>query len=440
MAKRVAPKAPTKEDCLRRSIELFGVIHPVVMTSAGDTVDGRLRAEIASDLDVSYRVVIEDGRTPIKVARQVREIRQQEEDERTSALSAQIVRLASEQVDGVGVWPVDILAASLGVSSEHVLHIMRRHLTPTAADVRDMFPAKRRRSDGSVGDAEVTTVDVAPVVEQVPPPEMPELHDLYEFIPPPDPEQRGRLRASLVKHGQRKPIVLDRGGRLVDGRTRWEILTELGVTPVTEVTDKNPWLTALEANQPRFADTWDRVMILVSLPVRVSPTQPDDMRPPTIPDAAQAFGVTSHVARSMRQVVTKGSPELIQAVRDEAIRIGTAQRMIREVPPEQWGARIAAAYAMHAAGGQVTLPMHPGRTVAPAPRPRGAPRGDVVTDAVAEQAIAALEALGMVLDGAGGLDPRITREQAGDLLSRLSTARRPLGRLTTMLKQRKETT
>ncbi len=437
MARRDAVRTPPNRACLRRSIELFGVIHPVLMTPGGEVIDGAARMEIATELGKPYKVVISDTRAPIDIARWMQEDRLREADERTSAMSAQIVRLASEQTDGVGAWSEAAIAGSLGVSVDHVLHIMRRHLAPSEHDVRDLFPAKRRRSDGSIGDAAVTTVEVEPIVAEPEPVTMPGLHPVYDYIPASTPEQRGTLRASLEKNGQRTPILLDQDGLIVDGRARWEILAEMGVTPETKTITTNPWVAALEANVARFPDVWDRVLILAKLPPRPSATQPNDMRPPTVAEAAQTFRVTTYIAKAMRLVVANGNDEVVQAVRDEVMKLGTALRLIREVPPEQWSARIAAMRATHEVGAPVALPMDAGRSLVSTYR-RG--RTDRVTVDTAETAIAALEALGMVLDGSEGLDPRITREQAGDLLSRLSTARRPLGRLTTMLKQRKETT
>jgi hypothetical protein len=442
---RAAPVPPQTRDCSRESIKMFGVVHPVVMNSSGDVVDGNLRMEVATELGVQYLVDVQDSRIPAKTARTLHQNRLRKSDEHYSTLSGHIVALAGQRDDdGVGIWPQEVIAAALGVSTEHVLDVMRRHLRPGAEDVRDLFPARRRTVDGEVVDAVVTTVEVEPL--PAPAPTMPPLHEVLQYVPESSPVQLGTLRASLEKDGQRKPILLSPQGQLVDGRARWRLLTEMGITPDVQVVTTNPWEASLKANVDRFDDIWDRLLILAHLPARPSATVPNDMRQPTVEDAAHAFRVTTYSLRAFRMIVANATPELIAAVTDEVIKIGTAIRMMREMPREHWGMQVEAMRREHSRGVDVAMPMRaePGvvshnnnrtknaRTTKPAPR--------TIAANVVITAIDALDALGMVLDGAEGLDPRITREQAADLLSRLSTSRRPLGRLNTMLKQRKETT
>lgn len=445
MATKVAvERPPGTDECLRRAIVLNGVIHPVVMSPQGDIIEGSRRAEIATDLGVLYKIEIQETRNPV-LARQMIERARREADERYSTFSGQIVQLASQRDDeDVGVWPEEVIAAALGVSVDHVLAIMRRHLTPGPLDVRDMFPARRRRVDGTVGDAAVTTVGVAPVVRKLPAPLRPELHEVLTYIPESNPVEMGELRASLEKHGQKKPILLSRNGLLVDGRARWEILTEMGVTPEVRTVEENPWETALMANVDRFPNMWERLLILANMPARTSPTMIDDQRQPTVAVAANCFRVTNYALRSLRMIVAGGSPNLVKAVTEDVIKIGSALRIMREVPREEWDAQIELMREQHALGVDVALPMKTDGFVATVRDNRGRTanrgKGRVITDHNVQVVIDALDALGMVMEGSDGLDPRITDGQAAELMSRLSTARRPLGRLNTMLRQRKERT
>lgn len=446
MARTIAvERPPGTDDCLRRSIVLHGVVHPILMSDSGTVVDGVKRMEIANDLGVTYGVEVIHTNSPAAL-RNVRQGQQRLSDERYLTMSGQIVHLASElDEDGVGRWPEEVIAAALGVSTEHVLEVMRRHLKPGLEDVRQMFPPRRRRVNGEVGEAAVTTIDVVPLAP--PAPTMPALHEVLQYIPEADPEQVGAMRRSLEKNGQQRPILLTAQGQLVDGRTRWRLLTEMGITPDVQVLTTNPWEASLKANIDRFPNMWDRLLILANLPARTSPTMVNDMRQPTVEAAAHAFRVTTYSLRTFRMIVANGTPELINGVTDEVVKIGTAIRVMREVPRDQWAATVEAMRAEHARGTDVALPMRPssgqvannrGRTTAKAARPKAAAR--TITAEVVTTAIDALDALGMVLEGSDGLDPRMTRDEAADLLSRLSTARRPLGRLNTMLKQRKETT
>jgi hypothetical protein len=447
MARAIAvERPPGTDECLRRSIVLHGVIHPILMSDSGAVVDGVKRMEIANDLGVTYGVEVTQTSSPAAM-RKVRQGQQRLADERYQTMSMQIVNLASElDEDGVGVWPEEVIAAALNVSTEHVLEVMRRHLKPGVEDVRHLFPPLRRRVNGEVGEAAVTTVDVAPLPP--PAPTMPPLHEVLQYIPEATPEQVGKLRRSLEKNGQQKPILLTPQGQLVDGRTRWRLLTEMGITPDVQVLTTNPWEGALTANIERFPDMWDRLLILANLPARTSPTVPNDMRQPTVETAAHAFRVTTYSLRTFRMIVANGTPALISAVTDEIVKIGTAIRMMREMPREGWDVTVEAMRREHAKGIDVALPMRPteggvshnrNRTVTKAARPPKAPPRTISADVVIK-AIDALDALGLVMEGAEGLDPHVSDGEAADLLSRLSTARRPLGRLNTMLKQRKETT
>lgn len=432
-------RPPRTEDCLRQSIEFWGVIHPVLMDSEGNIIDGKLRAKIATEMGVTYKVEVQDSRAPAKARRTMNQNVMRMRDENYKSMSMQIVGLAAQRgPDNVGLWPEEVIAAALGVSTEHVVQIMARHLEPGHEDARELFPAKRRRVDGTIGDATVTTVDVIPIPR--PPPTMPPHHEVLSYIPENDPVAVGQLRASLEKNGQTKPILLSRNGLLVDGRARWRILTEMGVTPEVTTAQGNPWEAALAANVDRFPNVWDRLSIVAAMPPRTSPTMTDDQRQPTVERAAHGFRLSTYSVRSFRMIVSNGSPALVKAVTDEVIKVGTAIRMIREVPTDQWDTQIEEMRESYARGTDVALPMdgvgvshNHGRTAG------RSSRGGVTAETV-NTAIIALEALGLVLDGADGLDPRITREQAAELSSRLSTARRPLGQLNTMLKHRKETT
>lgn len=423
-----------EDDCFRQSIIKYGVLFPVVMNQDGEVIDGNRRAEVATELGVKYDVEVVNSRTPLNVAHMLRENVQRIGAERDATLTHIIVGLASERGDdGVGQWPEEVIATTLGLSPDYVLEVMRRHLKPTERDVRDLFPPKRRRVDGSVGDAAVTTVDVEPLPAQTPQPPKLNVHEVLTFIPEVDAPRRGELRRSLEKDGQKTPILVTQAGLLVDGRARWEILQEMGVTPKVQEIDGNPWKAALQANADRFPSYWDRLTVLSKMPVRGAPKAGDENGVPTVAEMAQHFRVRTYSLRAFRILVGNGTPELVKAVTDEALKLGTALRMIREVPTDAWGPMIEAAYAE-------AEPPPPPTKAGPPPAPPRLPRGRVITQATVQTAIDALDALGMVMDASEGLDHRMTREQAAELMSRLSTARRPLGRLNTMLKQRKEAT
>lgn len=258
---------------------------------------------------------------------------------------------------------------------------------------------------------------------------MPKIHDVLNFLPEVTPEQFEALKQDIAANGQQVPVLITTHGELIDGRARWQACTDLGINPKVEVEHGNAWEVSLEANRVRFPNKWDRIMIVASLPVRNSPTMRNDRRAPTSEQAADLFRVQHYTTRTMRRIVSTANEAVISAIVSEKIRLGSATKIMREHPEEEWAERIEAEAKKARSRPKVDTPI-------PAPRTR---RGSV-TSAQILKIVEQFDALGMVLDSATGLDPAITSEQAAQWMSSLSTQRRHITRLTTMLKQRKETT
>lgn len=63
-----------------------------------------------------------------------------------------------------------------------------------------------------------------------------ELHPLAELIPPMTEAEYADLKEKIAANGQREPITLHEG-RILDGRHRYRICEELGITPLTREFD-----------------------------------------------------------------------------------------------------------------------------------------------------------------------------------------------------------
>lgn len=430
MEKSAVARPQGTEEALRRSIELDGVLFPVVMTGSGLVVDGELRLKIAGELGIQCPV-----RTINRIVRDLRltftveEIRLRGEAEKDWRVDSAITRLAAERDENdVGLWPEVVIASALGVSVEHVVAHMRKFLVPNPdrEDVRELFPRERRTVDGGVGRAAVTTADMPP-----PKTERPPLHEVMNYIPELSRDDLELLRKDIKENGQREPVLVDGQGRLVDGRARWEILAKLGIVPEQKVvvgTGAQVWKASLEANRSRFPTRWERTLLAVSLPARHSP---GDDRVLTALQAAETLRVHHHTVGSLRRIVALGMPELVDAITSDRIRLGSVQKIIRNYPRDQWLERMEDEIATNA---RVRPQARPVMDV----RPRSS-KGSIGAAHILK-IVEQLDALGLVLDTATGLDPGINSADAAQWLTALAPRRNNLTRLTQMLKQRKEST
>lgn len=419
-----AGRPPGTEDALRFSITEYGVVHPVKMTEDRQIIDGALRYRIAQELGIPVKVELEPMRRHVALAHRFEQERLRKHNERAALMTHQIIRLASiRDGTGVGRWAEEVIAAAVGVSTDYVLKTMARHLKPSQEDVREMFPRERRTVNGGVTAAAVTTADVVPLPRVLP---MPALHEVTDFIPELDDNAYAALKADIKLNGLKEPVSLTPHGVLVDGRARWRACSELGFVPETKTVVGDPWKYALATNVVRFPNIWDRMLIFASLPVR------RDL--PSAETLSDQLRIQFANARSFRRVVAAGHQELIDAVINEQARLWSVVRIIREQPEHLWETTLRAELA----GGNIRTKPKP-KSAVPADTGLKSRRGTIGETEI-RKILEQLAALGMVLDSATGLDPAMTREQATSLFSSLSTERRHVGRLATMLKQRKETT
>lgn len=95
-----------------------------------------------------------------------------------------------------------------------------------------------------------------------------EFHEACTALPPLSAEELDSLRASMRQHGYmaRFPVLLC-DGKILDGRHRYQIATELGLTPAFDRYTGNPWALVKDVQAARRSFTSDiqRAAILAPL-------------------------------------------------------------------------------------------------------------------------------------------------------------------------------
>lgn len=295
------------------------------------------------------------------------------------------------------------------------------------------MPKRRRSSDGRVFPSKFK------VVRGEVPNKVAEwgVHPALQVIPELNDEQRQQLYDDMIVNGQQEPILVDREGRIVDGRARLQICTELDITPITKVVPDWEWREALVRNLPRMTER-QRVVTLAKLPMPSRAERLDREKakhaPLSVTDAVALARVGRTQVEHFKVVMREGIPALIELVEQDGVRVGTARRVCEKTPDEQ---RMIVS--------KIRMGVGKRRAVNGGPTPkvtnRSMQRDNVVTIGAIERLIASLEAMDMVIENASdGIDPAITSSEAGDLRARLVKARRATGRLVNLLQLRTENT
>jgi N6-adenosine-specific RNA methylase IME4/ParB-like chromosome segregation protein Spo0J len=150
------------------------------------------------------------------------------------------------------------------------------------------------------------------------------------------------LTTDMRRHGQREPIVLDREGRILDGRNRYRACKTLAMEPkYTTVDTDDPVAYVLSENlHRRHLSESQRAMVAARVAKlrRGNPmlTADEATNPPiggtdavTQTGAAQTLKVGERSVQRARQVLDHGTPELVQAVDAGQMPVGAAVTLAR---------------------------------------------------------------------------------------------------------------
>ena len=180
-----------------------------------------------------------------------------------------------------------------------------------------------------------------------PPPNTIGDHQVHEaaVLPEVDPSTRETLRASLRRHGLRRPIVRH-AGKVLAGRARLQLCLEANLEPRFEELDdkQDPLGFVLDEALARRRLGRGGCAITAARTAGLKRGRPSaKVRACTfsIEQAAARCGVSVRLVKSARRVLKAGLPELVRAVELELISVSRAE-MIAALPGERQQAFIAA--------------------------------------------------------------------------------------------------
>jgi ParB-like chromosome segregation protein Spo0J len=158
---------------------------------------------------------------------------------------------------------------------------------------------------------------------------MPPIHEAAELFPLLEGSAFDDLVADIERHGLREPIMRTSDGKILDGRNRYRACLAAGRDPIFK-TFRGPGTAVqyvISANlHRRHLTTSQRSMIaakIASLP-QGARTDLAENSAMSQPEAAEALKVSRGSVQNAKQVLDRGTPELVDAVRDGAISVGAA--------------------------------------------------------------------------------------------------------------------
>ena len=269
-----------------------------------------------------------------------------------------------------------------------------------------------------------------------------EIHPIADCYPLIQGAEFEALVESIRISGQRVPVVLDKHGRLLDGRNRARACQALGID-VIEATyygdDIQQYVLDLNEHR-RHMDAGARALVAAKLAnltrggeggVRKTNGSVEplvDETPISNEDAAKALDVSpSQVKRAKR--VIREAPELIPDIESGALPIRTAENILKAAGDDI--DRRTELLADHKAGKPIPKPQPDNR---PPASPKYGPRRkhtQILHVVINEQ----LDGICLGLAEITTLDQSLTNEEAARLADDLSKQIRTLSRIKTLLKE-----
>jgi len=169
-------------------------------------------------------------------------------------------------------------------------------------------------------------------------------HPLADLFPEMPEDEYEALRDDIKKYGQRDAILLANGQWILDGRHRYKACLELGISPrFRGVTGTDAELVALVVShnlRRRHLSDRQRAMIAAEIATYAHggnrKNQDANWRLENVnrATAAKLFDVSEKSVERAAQVVEHGTPELVQAVKQDKIAVSTAAA-IAEAPKRE---------------------------------------------------------------------------------------------------------
>lgn len=168
---------------------------------------------------------------------------------------------------------------------------------------------------------------------------MREFHPLTTVFPLMEGKAFTELVEDIKTHGLRHPIIVDRQGRIIDGRNRARACHQLGdADPVHTVWDEEGSLTAfiISVNlHRRHLTVKERGLIAAKLVTshqgRPEKNIPNGML--SIPDAAALLKVSPHTVQRARVILQQADPDLLASVQAGDVSLEQAVTSINKKKP-----------------------------------------------------------------------------------------------------------
>ena len=184
-----------------------------------------------------------------------------------------------------------------------------------------------------------------------------EIHAVANVFPRMSSTALERLRDDIKLNGQQEPIVLWKG-RVIDGRHRLEICTELQIEPKFIEIDPlvDPVAYAVSHNLHRRHLSESQRSLVANRLTSLKRSEQAKVQICTIEAAAKIMSVSTRTVKSARKVETLGSKEVIEAVEKGELAVSTAARLVTQVPDKSVQTKIVVEGPTAIKAAAVTVP------------------------------------------------------------------------------------
>lgn len=273
------------------------------------------------------------------------------------------------------------------------------------------------------------------------------VHPAAELFPMMSPATFAGHLEDIRLNGLMEPIVIDREGRLIDGRNRERACEQLGIAATTKVyagSDVLQFVVSHNLHRRHLSDS-QRAVIAAKVATRTPGMHQTKLRnitelPPSQAQAAQLLGVTESSITKAKALLSRATDELQSLVADGLSPLTTSLRVATELSLDEQMTYVA----------NVRAGADPVKAAPPDLKQQEAKARKSPVERISQPSsfgprrshLELIEALTTVLEGAlmafdnAALDGTVTAEEATRLMGGLSKQIRSLNRINSLLKER----
>jgi ParB-like chromosome segregation protein Spo0J len=268
-----------------------------------------------------------------------------------------------------------------------------------------------------------------------------EVHPVADLFPLITGAEFDALVDDIRKHGQMEPIVLDRSGRIIDGRNRARACERLGIGPVSRAylgVDEFQFVISHNLHRRHLNDA-QRALIAARLAQRSSGVRTTqvcniaDQVDRTESEVAALFHVGLRTVGSAKLVIREGCEALQQLVADGEVPVATAARVAQWSSPEAQQVYVEAVRS-----GVDPVKAAPPKTTNRPPTPPKFGGNRRKNLEVLRASVTSLEGIVIALAEITELDQTVTAEEAARLKGDLSNPLKVLKHINDLIKERSQ--